>query len=97
MTQDVHIGILCGANKPLGRLRLGLAEALVDARNHHVQLGQHLIREIEPSVFQNVHFRAGKQSEISSLLCELLIDFLDFLKLLTQARFIETIRLEGRL
>ncbi len=93
----MHIRIAGSADQPLRCLRLRLAEALMDAGDHHVQFGQQIIRKIELAVLQDVHFRAGEQAKFCSFLGQLLVDVIDLLELLPHARGVQAVGLEGSL
>ena len=59
MPQSMDVWIQGGPDQALRRLRFGLGQALVNARDHHVQLREQFIRKIELAVLQNVHFGTG--------------------------------------
>ena len=73
MAQYVDVFIFHRANDALGVLRLVQCEPLMRARDDHVQLGEQVVRKIQFTLGQNVHFRAGEQAEISAFIGELFV------------------------
>ena len=67
VAEDVNKRIFGGADQAPGHLRFALGEALMDAGHDHVQLGQKIVLKVQPAIGQDVHFRAGEETEIVAL------------------------------
>ena len=68
MREHVHAGVAERAHDARGHLRARLLEARVHGGQHHVQLGQHLVGEVERAVGQDVALAAGQDADAEARL-----------------------------
>src|SRR6266571_7975046 len=96
MAEHVDERILRSANEAFGGLGFVLREALVNARDDDLELGEQVVVKIKLAFAQHIDFRAAEQATAPAGIGGLLVDLFDFLKLFAQALGSEAVRLEGR-
>ncbi len=84
MAEHVDEWIFRGANKAFRRFGFVLREALVNARDDNLELGEQIVLKIQLAFAQDIHFRAGEKAAAPAGIGGLLVDLFDFLKLLAQ-------------
>ena len=85
MGQDVHGGVPHGLEDALRLLRRRQVEARVDRHQHHVQLGQHLVFQVQLPAGQDVHLHAAQDPDLRMTL----LDLVYLLPLLPQLRRVQ--------
>ena len=68
MHEHVHAGVAERAHDARGHLRARLLEARVHGGQHDVELGQHLVGEVERAVGQDVALGAGQDADAEARL-----------------------------
>ena len=66
----MYIGVVRGGDEALRVLCFSEVEALMNARDHHVQFGKHLVGQIEFAVAENIHLDPSQQPEVVAFLRE---------------------------
>ena len=97
MPEDMDVRILRGADDAIGHLRFVVAEALMDARHHDLEVRQHIIGKVEFAIRQDVHLAAGEQAKIAAFLREFFVDLFHRVELFAQTICVQAVRHEGRL
>lgn len=83
--QHMDIRVFGGLDQTIGELFFGLAKALMNAGDHHIQLGQRFIVKIEFTITQDVNLTAGQQSESGVFFGQTLVNGLNSFDLLLQS------------
>ena len=93
MGDQVNERILRGANQPF-RVFGFIVGRHMQTRNDHLQFGEQFVIEIQP-VAQNVHLATCEEPEFAVAPGKLIVDFFNFLDLLSEAFCIQTVGLKG--
>ena len=70
VAEHVHVRVGDGTDHALGHLLAGHPQLGVDAGDHQVQPGQHVVAVVQRAVLEDVHLDAGEDAERGQLLVE---------------------------
>ena len=70
MAEHVHVRVGDGPDHALGHLLAGHAQLGVDAGDHQVQPGQHVVAVVQRPVLEDVHLDAGEDAERGQLVVQ---------------------------
>ena len=87
MGDDRDVWILERAENPLGDLLARLLLAVVNAGDHPIALGQHIVRQIHAALFEDVALDAFEHDEV----VELVVELVDFLPLFAEPGRVEAV------